>query len=383
MKHKQLIDKVITYQDGRKDFLYGISGLSIYDKINIGKGMYVLVGGQSGSGKTSFVDTVFVINPYLAYKDTDTLPVWVYNSMERDTETKLAKWVCNLLYRETGILLDVPTLLNFPTSKRKLTPQDIKMLDSIGAIYDTLRDRTIITSGSATAEDIRDRKLKIAYQRGKLITANGKHFFVNGKNEGELNATETKNNITRKYFDGKLGRIYENESIYLPSNPNEIVITLDDHIGKIDGPEGANSKKVIDRHATYQGVFKDVCRWLCIDISQFNRDNQSTQRNIRFELDIQEKDFKNSGTPYENADLVLGLINPHKLGHNRYKDINVTKLVAEGGENRLRVLKIVKNSFGSDDIQMPVMFLGENGFISDISSKPDEHEYEHIRNITI
>ena len=380
--YKDLLKKVRQYQKGRDDFMYGIEGLSVYTKINIGKGMYILIGGQSGSGKTSFSDTAFILNPFMSLPDNP--PLWLYRSMERDKESKLAKWTCNIIYRKHGVLLDVPTLLSLPSKKRKLNNRDFRLLEEIETTMDALDSRVIMVDGTPSAEEIRQWELKIAYQKGKLITADDKYFYINGEKEGTLNEIDEANGMKRRYYAGKAGRIYEHGETYIANNPKEIVMPVFDHIGKIlDGEGNQNTKKAVDAHSSNQAWARDILKWTPIDISQFNRDSQSTQRNMRLDLDIQEKDFKNSATPYENADLVLGLINPWKLGHSRYQKINVKRMVADGGENRLRLLKIVKNSYGSDDIKLPLVFLGENGHIMDFPEEPGDYDYEQVIGINI
>jgi len=89
------------------------------DRINehlaIQKSIYTLIGGNTGSGKTSLVDDAYILQPYLWWvnnKDkTDLKFRALYRSMERKRSLKLAKWACWKLYMDHGLLFDSNTLL--------------------------------------------------------------------------------------------------------------------------------------------------------------------------------------------------------------------------------------------------------------------------------
>ena len=56
--------------------------------------MYTLVGGFTGSGKTSFIDDAYIFNPFDCYINGDTTGIKlkiIYRSMERNRTYKLAK----------------------------------------------------------------------------------------------------------------------------------------------------------------------------------------------------------------------------------------------------------------------------------------------------
>src|SRR5688500_15602752 len=76
--------------------------------ISIRKGTYYLIGGYTGSGKTSLVDDAFVLNPvdYLTkHADSDKKLKIIYFSMERPKVYKLAKWLCRKVFLEEGVVI--------------------------------------------------------------------------------------------------------------------------------------------------------------------------------------------------------------------------------------------------------------------------------------
>ena len=90
--------------------------------IGIRKSMYFLVGGLTGSGKTSFIDDAFVLNPfdwYINQKNPGIKLRIIYRSMERSRTYKLAKWVSRRIFLDHGFIIPVPKLLGWTEKMTK------------------------------------------------------------------------------------------------------------------------------------------------------------------------------------------------------------------------------------------------------------------------
>ena len=116
MTFEHLKQEVQLGLEGRNSGIpMGFNRLNRY--IGIRKSMYFLVGGLTGSGKTSFIDDAFVLNPFdwwLANKDTTNIRLnIVYRSMERSRTYKLAKWVGRKIFLDHGMIIPVPKLLGW------------------------------------------------------------------------------------------------------------------------------------------------------------------------------------------------------------------------------------------------------------------------------
>jgi len=84
--------------------------------VSLTRGMGILLGGESGTGKTAIADSLFVLDIYdtWLHQTTKTFtPYWIYRSMERPTLFKKMKWICYKLWKEYQINCDVPTLLSW------------------------------------------------------------------------------------------------------------------------------------------------------------------------------------------------------------------------------------------------------------------------------
>src|SRR5210317_1431920 len=68
------------------------------EHLSINQKMYTLIGGNSGTGKTSFTDDTYVLSAYKWFKEnkhkTNIDLEIIYRSMERPRPYKLGKWLC-------------------------------------------------------------------------------------------------------------------------------------------------------------------------------------------------------------------------------------------------------------------------------------------------
>lgn len=313
------------------------TGFPILDSnINgIQKSLYTIVGGNSGTGKTSFVDLAYVLNPYkwlTENKDKTNIKVkWIYNSMERNIKYKLAKWVCLKMFQDHKIIIDVPTMLGWQGKKYSIDENMKTLLFKTGEYFDNMFDSGVIDviSGSINPTGIFSYITEFAKKNGEFIQVN---------------------EFTKRY---------------IPNDPNLFVIIINDHVGKLNSEihNGIRlvEKQLLDKHSDYMGSIRDKYGYTIIDISQFNRSIGSIDRMKTKAVSPEPDDFKGSSDLYENADVALGLFNPFKFKINDFLDYDIPKFVTKSGENRFRSVSIIKNSYGADDIIIGMNFLGENG----------------------
>ena len=309
------------------------TGFPILDSnINgIQKSLYTIVGGNSGTGKTSFVDLAYVLNPYkwlIENKNKTNIKIkWIYNSMERNTKYKLAKWVCLKIFQDHKIIIDVPTMLGWQGKKFEIESGLKDLIFKSGEYFDEMFDSGVIDiqEGTINPTGLRNRVIDFAKANGEMVQVN---------------------EFTRRY---------------VPKDPNLMVIVVNDHVGKLSGERSFSDKEILDKHSEFMGDIRDRYGYTIVDISQFNRSIGSVDRMKNKTVSPEPDDFKGSGDMYENADVALGLFNPYKFKINDFLGYDIPKFVAKGGENRFRSVSIIKNSYGADDIIIGMNFLGENG----------------------
>jgi hypothetical protein len=320
---------------------FGIpTGFKELDKITNGiqKSIYTLIGGNSGTGKTSFVDMRYVLNPYdwlvKNFDKTNYRIHIIYNSMERNKKYKLAKWTCLKMFQDYKIIIDVPTVLGWQGKKFNLNDEYRQIIYNYEEYFEKMSDFVEIYSGAENPTGIYKKAISFFEKNGKVVKIDDYHYK------------------------------------YVPNNQNVIVILINDHIGKITSElnNGVRliDKSILDKHTEYMGRLRDFYECSIVDISQFNRNISNIERLKNKDLSPEPDDFKGSGDMYENSDLCLALFNPFKLKVYDFLDYDIKRFVSSTGENRFRSLSVIKNTYGPDDIILGLNFLGENGFFREM-----------------
>lgn len=348
MSFEQLKTAVYDGLNGKnKSLPMGFNRLNRY--VGIRKSMYILVGGLTGSGKTSFIDDAFVLNPfdwYISQKDPGVKLRIIYRSMERSKTYKLAKWVSRKIFLDYAKLIPVSKLLGW-TDKMTKDEHDLFLMyeDYIGAMEDVI---TII--------DGPENPVGIAK---------------------ELKAHALKN--------GRIEQIDEYNKIYVPNDPNEITVVVIDHIGLLKLTKDQPTKKqAIDKMSDELRYARDFFGYSPIVVSQFNRDISNPIRQKNGDVEPQLEDFKDSSQTQEDADVVLALFDPMRYNIPDPSGYDLGKLRDPYGGKYFRSLRLIKNSYGEDDIRIGLGFLGSIGMFKELPKRKDmtESDYDSVINKT-
>jgi hypothetical protein len=325
----------------------GFNRLNRY--IGIRKSMYFLVGGLTGSGKTSFIDDAFVLNPfdwYISQTDPGVKLRIVYRSMERSRTYKMAKWVSRKIFIDQGVIIPVSKLLGW-NEKMTKDEHDLFLMyeDYIGRMADVI---TII-DGPENAVGIAKELKAHALQHGKI---------------------EQVDEFNKRYF---------------PDNENEITIVIIDHIGLLKTTKDQTTKKqAIDKMSDELRYARDFYGYTPVVVSQFNRDISNPIRIKNGDVEPQLEDFAESSQTQNDADVVLALFDPmrYKVADPSGYDLN--KLKDDFGAKYFRNLRLIKNSYGEDDVRIGLGFMGQIGMFKELKKRKDmtDADYEAVINKT-
>jgi hypothetical protein len=325
----------------------GFNRLNRY--IGIRKSMYFLVGGLTGSGKTSFIDDAFVLNPfdwYISQKDPGIKLRIIYRSMERSRTYKLAKWVGRKIFLDQGIIIPVPKLLGW-TEKMTKDEHDLFLMyeDYMNNMEETI---TII--------DGPENPVGIAK---------------------ELKAHALEN--------GRIEQVDEFNKRYFPNYENEVTIVVLDHIGLLKTTKDQTTKKqAIDKMSDELRFARDFYGYTPVVVSQFNRDINNPIRLKNGDVEPQLEDFADSSQTQNDADVVLALFDPmrYKVADPSGYDLN--KLKDEYGAKYFRSVRLIKNSYGEDDVRIGLGFMGQIGMFKELPKKSymTDSDYESVTNKT-
>ncbi len=348
MSFEHLKNEVQNGLDGRNNGIpMGFDRLNRY--VGIRKSMYFLVGGLTGSGKTSFIDDAFVLNPfdwYIMQKDPKIKLCIIYHSMERSRTYKLAKWVSRKIFLDQGVIIPVPKLLGW-TEKMTHDEHDIFLMyeDYVGQMSECI---SII--------DGPDNPINI-----------------------------TKNLRAHAMKNGRIEQLDEYNKVYIPNNENEITIVVMDHIGLLKTTKDYSGKKeVIDKMSDELRHARDFYGYTPVVVSQFNRSISNIQRIKNGDVEPQLEDFAESSSTQNDADVVLALFDPMRYKVADPSGYDTNKLVDQYGAKYFRSLRLIKNSYGEDDVRIGLGFMGQIGMFKELPKKKDmtESDYKSVTDKT-
>lgn len=317
--------------------------------ISIRKSMYYLIGGYTGSGKTSILDDAFVLNPmdYMIREKPEGVDLEIiYFSMERRKGFKLAKWICRKIFKDTGIIIPVNRMFGWVSKELRLTSDEHDLFLGCEEYISQLEEKITII-------------------------------------QGPQNPTGFRKYIETVYAP-KVGEIVETDKWhkeFIPKNPNLITLIVSDHIGLITKEKDLPTKKDrIDKASEDRQRWRDLYGFSPVDVSQFNRDISNPTRLKNGDVEPMLEDFKDSGSTQENADVVLSLFDPMRYKVPCPSGYDLDKLRDNQGKKKYRSLKILKNSYGSDDIQIGLAFQPEIGLFAELPKldKITERDYQNV-----
>lgn len=320
----------------------GFNRLNHY--IGLRKKIYFLIGGLTGSGKTSFVDDAFVLNPvdwYLANKDKTSVTLKIiYRSMERSRAFKLAKWTARKIFLEEGIIIPLNRLLGW---NEKMTKDEHDLFLSCKDYINEVCEIVTIIDGPESAIGIA-KDLK-------------KHALSNGKIE----------------------QLDEWNKIYIPDRPDETTIVMLDHMGLLKLNTTHNTKKLsIDKMSDELRYARDFYGYTPVAVSQFNREISNIIRIKNGDVEPQLEDFKDSSQTQDDADVVIALFDPMRYKVEDPSGYDLNRLKDEFGAKYFRSGRVIKNSYGEDDIRIGFGFMGQVGLFKELPKRKDMTDYDYL-----
>jgi replicative DNA helicase len=310
--------------------------------IGIRKRIYTVIFGATGSGKSAFCHSAYILHPFdwwYANKNTSNVKLkFILFSMERSKVYTLAKWTSRKIFLDQGVNIPIAKLLGWWDTKLTKDEHDLFLM------YENY-----INELTAICDII----------------------------EGAQNPTGIYKYV-RKYAEanGTIENINEYDKIYHPRHPNEIVIPIVDHFGLIKMEKGMTKKEAIDKTSEYFQWMRDFLGYTPIGVSQINRDlsNPIYQKMDNIEPNIDQ--IKESGRPAEDADVVVSLFQPSRYKTNDASYNNVSKFISPEGADCFRSIKILKNTYGESDLRIGMGFHGSTGTFAELPKPKDMDSFD-------
>lgn len=99
------------------------------------------------------------------------------------------------------------------------------------------------------------------------------------------------------------------------------------------------------------------------------------------DISPQQSDFKDSTTPYADADVVIGIMNAYKMDMEKSLGYNINVPGAVYNlKDRFRLLKVIKNRLSRDNISIGLIFQAESGYFEELRY-PKEFDNNYIERL--
>jgi hypothetical protein len=185
--------------------------------------------------------------------------------------------------------------------------------------------------------------------------------------------------------NGRIEQVDEFNRRYFPNNENEVTIVIIDHIGLLKTTKDQPTKKeAIDKMSDELRYARDFYGYTPVVVSQFNRSISNITRLKNNDVEPQLEDFAESSSTQNDADIVLALFDPMRYKVADVSGYSLEKLKDGSGAKYFRSLRLIKNSYGEDDVRIGLGFLGQIGMFKELPKRKDmtDSDYDSIINKT-
>lgn len=335
MNNVDILYKLIeTGREGKNTgYSTGIPKLDEYTG-GVRRGIYTLIFGTSGSGKSSLALYSYIYRP-LKDHPNDNIKL-IYYSLEMSAEILLSKLLCLYIYDTFNKVIPYTKLMSW----REIISDE---------------DYNYVLKGRKWLESISDKLIII----DKAL--NNKNFY-----HSIMTYLEEWGMFEK--VDGG------NRTIYIKNDPQQLVQIVIDHLALVTPIDGHSKKEEMDLISSYCVTLREKCQISCVILQQENRNSADMDRRKANLTECSPEDLKDTGSTYNDCEICIGVYYPLKFkikSHGNYPII-VEDNGQQGGNSfiglrdRYRALCLIKNRHGVNDKMIPCNFFGELGIFREL-----------------
>lgn len=347
---------IYNVMSGRQGAFAGLyNGLDRVSKYISGtqRGRYYLMSADSGGGKTTIADFMFVINAWLDAKAKGRKIKIYYCSFEVSEQDKNAKWCAWYIYWKYG--KSIPT--NY-------------ILGRIEGNHLKEDELPMITEAWNFVKEMK-KDIKVIEE-----TVNPTAIF-----EGLVDHYAKYGTVERRQSDddkkkGRKGKVVG----YKPLEEIETILFID-HLKLVNSELGLDMKRTMDKMSRYCVILKNLFGTTAVVLQQFNTDLLASRRdavnqkknNATVEIEPNRKDLGDSSSSFQDSCVVLGLVMPRSYNLDEFRKYNTSYT---GLGSFMVAMYIMKNKYGEANVMCPLFMNPVAGYIYDLPSPENSFEME-------
>lgn len=359
------------YEDIKKEVQLGLIGRNntipfpiegLEDFLEIAKNTMTVVGGATGSGKSTFTVEIFItglIAWYFRNKDKPDFNMKLsimYFGMERKQVMLTAKMLSRFIFEIEGVSIIPKKILG--RTKYKLTEDELALVNKHTEIFKNWHDDDLFmcTEGS------------------KNPTGISKYIEDFAKRHGKIEESKVKGPLE--------------ERKYIPNHDNHLVIIITDHLAilKSEKDETGQKKNRLDKFSQTMRLARDLYGYSPVIVQQLNRGISDINRLKLGDIIPKLSDFADTSDTQNDSDVVIALLDPWRvLGNDADEDVmryKLRQLRDEKGKKYYRSMHILKNTYGTDGISIPLAFHPVFGIFKKMPKIASEMTVEDYHSIT-
>jgi DnaB-like helicase C terminal domain len=320
---------------------------------------YYLIGADSGAGKTTLTDFMFVINAWQAAK-LKGIPIKIfYCSFEISKIEKVAKWVSYYIEKLHGKCIPSSYIIG-RIHQNYLTPEELELVQSAYKMVEEMLKDIILIDSAVHPTSVFENIIEHHYETAGTVTR-------------EPVSAEDK-------AKGKKGRVLK----YVANNPTAMTMLIVDHMALANPEMGLTLKGTIDKLSRYAIVLRNLFGCTIAFIQQFSTDLMQLKRSSMDKLQGAAKanairpvrlDFGDSKAPFRDADVVLGLVKPREFDIDDFHGINTSSLANGGMGDYMVAAYVMKHRYGPYNRCIPLYMNPIAGVFAELSNSLDSEAH--------
>lgn len=317
---------------------------------------YYLIAADSGCGKTTVADFMFVLSAWFYAKQAGRNIKVFYCSFEISRLDKEARWCSYFIFLLYGIELSTDYILG-----------------RIGGRYLTQEHMGMVQEGYKKVQEVMADVIMLEDAAPPTAIFNGiitSHYEKVGKVERTtITAAER--------AKGKKGFIKG----YTADNPDDITLLVVDHLALIGLEGGLPLKGNMDKLSRYFVILRNMFGTTVIAVQQFSTDLMAAKREKSINaqgskaasmIAPQRLDFGDSKTTYRDADVVIGLVKPSMFELSEYQGYDLSNPKDGGLGGYFLAMYLMKNRYGPADKKFAIFLNPIAGISYDLPQELDQ-----------